>query len=263
MDISTKLTYADMAAQTWGAAYLREFDLIIAANELASMRSGELLYNDPFNKILAGRLVALDQDLVLQRLPDVEIPQDSEEPWKAQKTAINGTLGGTPRGTYAVFRSGETYDAYMSDGFGGITGRGSYTSKKTADAAAHDEIELYAHVISMMAFLHRSAVRNAIIQHSCKMANILPGREIQNVTLQGKTFSRVVFEKTEVGYFVGKGDAYIVRGHRRGAKPTGYRIESGTLLRIFNIDLVMPAEFADAGNEARIVDFVKPRAKAA
>jgi hypothetical protein len=255
------LTRETIAAAAWGAGYLRELDLMVAANELASRTSGNPLYNDPFDLACARRLAPLDGDLTIERLPDVVVPiaDDAQDQHRRTDEIVQATLQGRPRGHYAVFRLADRFHAYISNGAGGIEAADGRTfDSASASAPRFDHDALYVRLISMMIYLRRNQIGSAIIAHSITAAGLLSGRTVTDATVGGKVWSRVVFDKTMSGYYSGGGDAYRVVCHRRGVKPLAMILDSRNLQDLFGVPAVMPAVYDDPGNADRVLDIVKP-----
>jgi hypothetical protein len=257
-----RLSREQIALTPWGAPYLRELDLMMAANELASFETGRCLYNRDFDEACAHRVMPLDGALELKRLADVRIPK-SEDPHRqyvVTEETIRTTLRDAPRGYWAVFYDGQGYDAYISNGIGGVdTESGHKFQYRSANAPPFNDAALYATIISMITYLRRNQIRNAIIAESVKAAGIKPGTIATDKRLGSHTYSRVVFDGVEVGYYSGSGDAYRVTGHRRGVKPKSYIVTDAALSTLYDVAMVMPAQFDDAGNADRVIDIVKPR----
>ncbi len=260
MDQGKDLDIAYVSARPWGAAYLREHDLMIAANEFAAAQTGQALYNAEFDRACAARLLPLDGECEMRRLETVEVPlrDTSRDQHTATQATIRSVLGGAPRGHWAVFRVGDCHDAYVSNGLGGIaTESGKKFTYRSDNAPAFRDVEMYAHVLGMMNYLRRNEIRNAIIAHSVASAQVAVGTGVRDVALKGKTWSRVEYAGIRAGYYSGGGDAYTVTARRRGVAPTGFIVADAVLMRIFGIAHVMPPAFEDAGNAERVLDIVK------
>lgn len=262
MNLKPALAIAHVVSEPWGAAFLREHDLMIAANVLASLESGEPLYNADFDRACAERLIPLDGGLDLRQLDTVTIPEAAEPHLQHRQTqeTIKATLAAASRGHWAVFRLGERYDAFISNGCGGVeTESGLKFTYGSASAPAFTGPKMYAHVLGMMNYLRRNAVQNLIIEYSCEAAGLAPGATARDIDLGGKTWNRVVYAGKKPGYFVGGTNAYAVTAHRRGVKAQGFVVEPSAFTRIFDLAYAMPEDFVDAGNPARVLDIVKPR----
>lgn len=256
------LSRDDLAGLSWGAAYLRELDLMIAANVLASLQSGECLYDEPFNRACATRMMPLDGGLEMRRLPTVTIPDPTggRPEHRAVDDAVAGALRDTPRGHWAVFRLGERYDAYISNGLGRFETQSGHKFTLTSETApAFTDAAMYAEVISMMIHRQRGALDNAIVAHNIAASGLAKGATATDVELGGKTWSRVVYEEVKVGHYSGGGNAYRVTAHRRGVRPTGFIVQQGTLQDLYGLPFTMPPEYEDADNADRVLDIVKPR----
>ncbi len=257
------------AGTPWGAAFVRELDLMIAANEMASKISHEPLYNSPFHHALGLRLAALDGGAELKRLPDVDLVTSGDEitHHREVNALIDATLLDKPRGNWAVFKlsgpEGDRYDAYVSNGCGRAETEACVKfiySRNTVPA--FDDHVMYGHTLSAWAYRRRIEIANRIEEHCVTAAELQVGREVRDIEMNGKTFSRIAYAGPEKGYYSGGGDKYRVIGRRAGVKPTSYLVDPPMLRRFFGIPLVMPPEFDDAANAERVIDIVRP-AKAA
>lgn len=238
----------------WGLSFLREMDLVIAVNELESQVQNSTLYNSVLNLKVAEQCAALDKDLQFKQLGLVDIKEDAENPWKAVPEAIK-FLADFPRGHWAVFRFLGGYDAYMSDGVGGVeTASGHKFTKTSPQAPDLNAMEMYSHVLSYAIYLRRNQIRNRILEHSFKAADLKPGAIAKNVRINGKEFSKIELLEIKKGYYVGGSDAVAVKATRRGAKPTGFVLQGDAAVRKFGLEIVIPPEFDDVGNEDRLVD---------
>jgi hypothetical protein len=251
----TKIKREDIVASAWGEAFLREMDLIIAANEYASLLSGKTLYNDVLDEHIASLCMPLDQGLDLQQLPTIAVDVDAEHPWKEVPAALKA-LEGLPRGHWAVFEKSGRYDAYMSDGHGGTGSHAGHKFTYLAPTAPRlNPIGLYGQVMSMIIYLRRNQIQNRICEYSFEAADLKPGFTIKGDSyVGGKKYSKVVFDELKHGYYVGGGDAISLSLTRQGAKPKETIVSPAGFARLANLDLVMPPEFDEPDLADRLID---------
>lgn len=253
------------AGTPWGGAFVREFDLMVAANEMASAETGLPLYNAAMNEALGARLAALDGGADLRRLPDIEVSLtgDAHTHHREIRDAIDAALAERPRGNWAVIKAGDRYDAYVSNGCGQVESEACEKFIYTRPTvAAFNDTTMYGHTLSMWAYRRRTQIRNRIEAHSFDTAGLQVGREVKDIEMNGKRFSRIAYAGVEKGYYSGGGDKYRVVGRRPGAKPTQYLVDAPVLRRFFGIPLAMPPEYDDVGHDGRVIAIVRP-AKAA
>lgn len=256
-----KITRDLIAATPWGEAYLREMDLIIAVNEFASACNRTTLFNDWLDRFVAERCAPLDGGLELKRLPNVDVPDGAgaSDDYVRVRAALE-FLKELPRGNWAVLQVDGKYDAYMSDGYGGIGTESGYKfTKNSPDAPAFNGTAMYGHVLSMMTYLRRNQIVNRIMDHTFNSTELKPGQVFKNITVMGKVHSKVQFVGIVKGYFSGGGDAVEVTAIRRGVKPKNVIIEGRDFAARIGATPVMPPEFVDAGNAMRLIPEFRPK----
>lgn len=249
--MSTKITIEGIEAEPWGPAFVREFDLTIAANELRSMRTGATLYNDVINTLVAERCAPLDGGLKEDFLGVRRVGGDGPAHRRVEDAVR--FLADRQRGTWAVFELDGAFDAYMADGCGGIgTESGRKFTSKSPDAPRFAFLKLYAAVLSMPIYLRRNEIRNHIHVSSHRAAGVEPGCVARDVRLNGVTFSMVEFERRALGHFSGGEDALVVLARRRGARPASLALGQDAFMRIFGVAPAMPEFYEDDANETRL-----------
>ncbi len=248
-----RLTRDMIAAEPWGAAYLREMDLIIATNELESAKNGRTLYNAALDLFVAERCAPLDGGLELKRLTDVDVPSGDRDGW-ARATQARQFLKNLPRGHWAVFNLDGAYDAYMSDGRGGIgTQAGSKFNYYSPNAKDFNGTKIYGHLLSMITYLRRNEINNRIMDHTFQVMELRPGQVFKNTSFGGRTYSKVQYVGVEKNHFVGGGDAIEFTAIRRGAGSKKFTTSTRDFARLVAATPVMPPEFVDNENDLRLI----------
>lgn len=246
-------TQRAMAKEIFGEAYVREFDLTIAANVMESFRTGKTLYNVDINRRVASRCIPLDAGLSPEYLGVIHVPPNEESPWLREETVLREHLVGKPRGTWAILERDGKFDSFMSDGLGGIgTDSGHkfiYASPKSPNL--NDFEALYGTVISYAIYARRSEVEAIILRHSVEKATPEIGTIARDQYINGNKYNRVILKdvvRTEAGDFVHA----IVEATRRGVPRKRFELSVPSVFRTFGVPLDMPREFTDAGNASRL-----------
>jgi hypothetical protein len=256
------LTVEIIAEKTWGAAFLREFELTIAANVFESMRTRETLYESVLTARVAERCMSLDQELVRNDLGLVDIPTQGENDWRSVDEALK-ILDDKPRGTWAVFRKDGKYDAFMSDGAGGHATRSGYKFQYNSRYAPDLTFDvLYSQTLGMAVYRTRNSIENAIVAYSATIAAIEPGTIARDKRLGGKEWGKVELLEKKPGAYVGGGDMFRVKGTTRGRRAAEYDIDASSFASIFGIEKVLPPRYQDELNAERISTLGEARQKA-
>jgi hypothetical protein len=238
--------------QDWGPAFVREFDLVIAANVHHEMKTREILTD----VILAQRVASIcrpfDLELREKFLGIVDVPLVVGETNHQTLKRLLQDLAQHPRGHWVIFRKNDKFDAWMSDGIGGTaTASGEKFAFRDADSPHINFLSAYAAVFSAMIYHRRNAIYEEIAALSFERANITHGSTLKNVELMGKTWSKATLVAVLPNYYVGGTSAYKFRLTRRGAKAKEIILERRDVFRIFEIEPILPAQYDDPGYQAR------------
>lgn len=256
-----KITREAIAAEPWGEAWLREMDLVIAANVLESLRSGKTVYSSELRGKLAERCAPLDGGLEERKLTMIRVEPDEKE-WRRVPRALE-ELKGLPRGHWAVLEKDGRYDAYMSDGCGGVaTESGHKFTNGRPDAGDLSFLPLYGNVLGYIAYMRRSQIENEIMEHSFRQSGIAPGHVVRDAWIGGKRYSKIEFLRLREGYYVGQGDAVEVRMTRRGVKAVEKVMPVASFAQLAGVVPVLPPVYDDPGNAERLVAGFRPSAEA-
>lgn len=235
---TNKLTLQNISTETkWDSlSFIKVFDRLIAANVFVSEQRGVTLYNNEFNRFLAEKLAPIDGGLSESFLGVVDIQENRDEPWRSVPETVEPLLCDKPRGAWAIFRYDGGYDAYMSDGHGGVcteTGRG-FPYPSSANASLTFEA-VYAHVWGWSAYSRRNEIESEV--YAVSAASGAEGcTEVRNKRVNGKEWDRLTYH--------GEDDhGYCIRMTRRGRKACEAHIAPRGLVRLFNLPLVMPDRF--------------------
>jgi hypothetical protein len=245
----------------WATALEREFDLVIAANVLEKMKAGTTLYNDVLNLRIAERCAPLDLGARNVFLGVIDVPPCEQEFQHQRMAPVLADLAKHPRGTWAVLRMDGGYDAYMSDGIGGTaTAGGNKFRYSRPDAPNLNFQALYGDVLSMASYLRRQEIEAAIRKASFEAHTVAVGTEVHDKYLAQKRWTRVTYLADAVPDHPGK---LLVEGRRRGVAATKIAITPEGFLSLFDVPLMMPPEYDDPDNGARLRTLEERRIDAA
>jgi hypothetical protein len=243
----------------WGAAYEREFDLVMAANVMNELRTGETVYNDQMNARLAERLSPLDGALEERYLGVIPVPP-SAEPYR-RCDEILAKLAEAPRGHWAVLEMDGKYDAYMSDGIGGTaTASGHKFQYSRPDAPRMNFRSLYGEVLSMAAYRRRETMEREITEATFASHRVAVGTTVDDVYMVQKRWKKATYLAPQVEGYPGK---VLVEARRPGVKATKLAVEPGSFVRLFKVPYAMPAAYEGAVIEERLKTLEERRIDAA
>ena len=244
MSDRTKFTQAAIVeGKSWGPAFAREMDLVIAQGALESFRTGQTLYDETLRRRVAAYCLPLDGDVVERSLGVIDVAENPAERWKEVPDAVS-VLAGQPRGTWAIFRKGGRYDAYMSDGIGGVgTASGEKFTYASPEAPDLQFANVYASVISWAVYVRRREIEGEILENSFDVAGSKDGMVATQARLGGKEYARVEYAGIMKDRNGPGRDAVEVVAHRRGVRPTRYALEKAAFARTFELPMAMPAAY--------------------
>lgn len=254
-------------ATDWGRDLLRELDLVVAVGELESMITRRTLYNDVLNARVADFVEPLDRDLVREHLGVFDV--DDLRSGAAQEIAAR--LVSKPRGAMAVLRrfredarngipAGLGHDAWMSNGDGRLdTNSGNKFMWASPRVPATEFRHVYGTVLSMIIYDQRSKAKNRIVETSVAAAGLKPGMKSKgDHYLNGKSWRTATIEKLVENHFAGGGHAWQIRMSKPGLGRS-FICEHDTIMRMFSIPPVMPAEWVDPRNPERLLSLHERR----
>ena len=252
-----------MSKEIFGEAYVREFDLTIAANVLESFRTGKTLYNRDINARVASRCMPLDQALSKEFLGVIHVPPNEESPWRRDEDVLRERLVGKPRGNWAILECDGRYDAFISDGVGGIGTESGHKFAYSSAASPNltDYEALYGTILSYSIYVRRQEIEATIVKHSVERAMPAVRATVKDQYLAGKRFNKVVVEEI-VRAGDGSFDHAIVEATRRGVPRQRFKIHAQAVASMFAVPYTMPPEFEDAGNAARLRSLTERRYEA-
>jgi hypothetical protein len=261
--MENRLSRAYLEAQSWGPALLREFDLVIAANVFAEMKSGCVLYNDTLNNRIAEFCRPFDRDLQEKCLGIISIPNIDGEARGITKSRLLADLAKYPRGHWAIYELDGGFDSWISNGVGGTsTLSGNKFMHKSADDPLISFERVYATVFSTMSYYRKSEIENEIIFASVEAANLKPGDSFKKVWMK-----RHEWNATYLGTCphpqVPSSICFKIRASRRGVKTAEYLLDRKAIFQAFSLSHVMPAAYEDARNESRRKSLSEARHEAA
>jgi hypothetical protein len=239
----------NVEGEPWGTAFLRELDLVVAANVVASDQARTTLYEDQLAARIAARCRPLDRAYREEFLGVVPVPQTAER-WRRVEEALKPLLS-RPRGAWAILEMDGGYDVYMANGLGGYgTPSGNKFTYQSRHAPALTADTGYASCLSYMAYRARHALQDRLDEERLDRIDIAPGTVFRDVYMNGKTWNRVTF----LGEFLGERGRRVVHLERARRGVRTERVETG---RSFKQALAptryeMPADLDDADNPSRV-----------
>lgn len=260
---SNRFREAAIRDEPWFGAFMREMAATVFANAFAirARRPGErTLYNSVLGARVAERVAPLDGGLS-PRFVGVVPVADASEPWKAVDEAVNGALGGMPRGAWAVFRTADGgCDAFMSDGLGGFAmPHGGHRFEKVGETA-FSFWSCYAGLVESLVYEVRREADLAISRATAEAFRVAPGERVPNphnlgVHVGGKTHDAVAYagRAGDLGLTVSTGDprTHVLRCSRRGRRTVFHATDDVGLASLYGAPAAMPGEWLWALDDPR------------
>jgi hypothetical protein len=243
---------ADFENASWGAAFLPEMDLVIAANLVASIRSGNTIYSRTLNAALAEHCAGLDEGCEETQHPDVFVPPNRERPYMRVDGPV-AFLRELPRGHWAIFEIDGICHGVMSDGRGGLSHVEGYALSAPA-APGFDAGDLYGHVIGYVAYERQAEIVKRIYQHAFEQAQPAKGDTFRDMSINGKTYTTVEFLDTVRGHYPSGDDAVRLKAARKGVKAREVLMPVESFARHARFEISTPPEFDDPANGDRLVE---------
>ncbi len=254
----------DLGDAPWVAEYAREFALTVAANQFASMASRKTCYNVELEARVAERVMPLDLGLSESYHGVIDVPPHAEE-WKRVEEAT-AFLGEMPRGAWAVFRMDGGYDAYMSNGLGGVeTATGDKFKGNRPGQFTFER--LYADVIASEAYYQRDSVTKAIHAESFARHTVPRGTTVHDEYLGGHRQKKIEYLapacQTPFASQVSDPDAPVVKATRPGVKAKMLALTPSGFVELFKVPLQLPPGMETALDEPHRLSTLLERRTAA
>jgi hypothetical protein len=261
MNLPCKISTDLLAAEPWGAGYLRELDLVVAANEFESLRTGKTVDNAAVEARAADRCLPLDGGLVANFI-GVAVPDGGG--FAATRAEIGGALYGAARGTWGVFGCDGGFDSFIADGYGGVgTESGHKFLRRNPEWREFNLQRVYASLLSGLVYERRSRLRTEIGDASNASPPIDAGSARRLKNLNGKTWEKIEFLDWSRNPNPNGESIYRVRAARRGAKTTEFAVSTTTMIDLFDVAPTLPEKYRDAENHLRLATLAERRAAAA
>jgi hypothetical protein len=253
------LERAHFETTDWGRDLLRELDLVVAVGELESMTTRSTLYDVDLKDRVADFVIPLDRELCREHLGVIAITGGLRD---ADMQAVGRRLVALPRGAMAILGAqreasggvpaGYGYDAWMSNGDDAVD---TQSGCKFVIARPHGPDtafrRMYGQVLGMIVHRQRARARDAILQHSMKVANLAPGTKAKgDFYINGSSWKAATFEKIATSYYSGGGDGYQVRMTKPGHGKS-FIVGPSQVMAMFSVAPTMPDQWVDAGNPER------------
>lgn len=258
---SLKLTRDHFRAAPFGKEFIREFDLVIADNVIASLKTQRPLYDDELADRVADFCLPHDQGYIPNHLGIISLsPIDDMSTHQVLDHHL-GNLRLKPRGTWATFERLGHFDSWMSNGIGGVVTRsGAKFLMPRPDHPSIDVVSLAAQLYSMAIYKHRSKITADIIKHSLEANEIFPGGKFKKVRIDGHIWSNMTYIGRVPGASVGSCVDHRVAVSRRGVSKA-FRITDESFFRIMGIEPLMPACYKN--EKYRLYSLAEAREQAA
>lgn len=260
----TRLSLDLLRGGSFGDAFVREFDLVVAANQFMAVRDGVTVYDNELGLRAAERCAPLDLGLRERFLGIRDVHPIPGAP-HAEVEAATEFLMREPRGTWAVFRHhGGGYDSYMADGLGGVCGR----TGRRFDMAdpEHREINFlstYAAMLGTPLYHRRDEMRREITRATFEASGAEPGKIARDVLLSGKRYDKVEYVGRDPAHPKDGADGFGLRCSRRGVRTLQAWTNEAGYVAIFSPPAALPRAYADAFDEERTSSVTERRRPAA
>lgn len=258
------LSKEDIQDLPWGAAFLREFDLVLAANVLHELERQSLLSDDLLGQRIAAFCQPLDLGLEPKFLGVAPIPEVPGQTQHASLQMMLDELAVYPRGHWAIIQQGDKFGAWMANGVGGISApSGNKFNYSSPDAPGLNFEDHYAAVLSTMVYDQRNKVTQEIVDLALNNLNLVKDAKFKNMVFSGRTWTNVTYMGPSTNYYVGGSSSYSLIATRPGVSPRRFRFESTPFMRLMGGVPVMPDAYIDPDNENRLESLREKRSKAA
>lgn len=231
-----KISVDAVRKQPWGEAFLREMDLVIAANVVEYFRRKETLYNRLLDRRVGDFCLPLDPQVKNLELGIISVPPHPEPYLRLD--AVQAEIAAHPRGAWALLEIGGNYQAVMSDGFGGLDGeRGHQFRNTNIHHGDHSFRALYGTVLQSLVYERRNEIEARIERHTADTASLAVGTTAKDAYLNRKRWSSVKYQGPveQDGRIL-----HSVLASRKGVKAQEFLLPSSTFISTFGIERSLP-----------------------
>lgn len=246
MRLSKKMSLDVMSS--WNKDFQREFELVIASNVFNSMTTNTILYDADLNERVSWYCQKYDTELVDHFDGVIHVDTNDSIPSYEFGDKELKALSSKQRGSWAIFEMNGFYDAFMSDGYGGIGTESGHKFQRTSPKSYENYFNtLYGATLSYPIFKKRHEIESEIYSFSAKSNPIQIGDVSKNVTINRKNYSKIEYIQN-----IESTGKHEIKASRRGAKPDLFHISDDTLVRLFKIPIFLPEKYIDEKNDIRL-----------
>ena len=243
MSRTGRLGLAELTHPSFGPDVLTELARVVGANVLHERLTGETVYDDQLTRRCAETCAPLDRGLRETFLGVIDVVPVPDAPYREIPEAV-AVLNERPRGSWAIFRHGDGYHAYMANGLGGAACRTGLTFQaRSPEAEGLTFLDSYAAVLGMACYEMRGRVNAEISLASFDAAGDLTGRTAADVRLRGKTWARVEILGPSPEIEMEGRPAVLARVTRRGVRAETLALAPSTCVAILGLDPVLPQAY--------------------
>jgi len=239
---SRKPTASDVSDLPWGPAFLREMDLVVAANVFRSRtESGFYAGYDPVALRVAERCMPLDGDAEPRFAGVVALSMYTRRDDPAWQEAARA-LAAMPRGHWQAWSDGQGFDVFAATGDGRITtGSGQKFSHRHSRSPGIDQQNAYAIVTSKMVYEAHCRIGQEILARTIRDVDLEVGRAWKDVEIDCRTWKNVRFVGIDDERYAGV-RAWKFEVSRQGSRRS-YFLKADALRVFLGLTWIMPEEY--------------------
>jgi hypothetical protein len=236
-----KMSADAVASEPWGSAFLKELDLVVAANVFREETETFRTSDHQLGLRVAERCLPLDgaADSAFMGLVAMSAFSRNDDPEWQQAAE---TLAAMPRGHWQVWSDGQGFDIWCSNGMGAINGRSGNTfQSRSSRAPGLDGLEAYAATLSRIVYESRQRMRTEIASRTAELVSVEIGQTWKNVSILHQDWSNVAYMGRGLEDGTRK-DAWRFRASRRGKKSDLLLNEAG-VIAFLDLPWTMPEAY--------------------
>lgn len=239
---SRKPSASDFSELPWGPVFLREMDLVVAANLFRSRTENDFYAGyDPVALRVAERCLPLDGDAQPRFAGVVALGMYTRRDDPAWQEAARG-LAAMPRGHWQVWSDGQGFDVFAATGDGRITtGSGQKFTHRHSRSPGLDQLNAYAIVLSKMVYEAHTRIGHEILARTIRDVDLEVGRTWKDVEIDCRMWKNVRFVGTDDERYAGV-RAWKFEVSRQGSRRS-YFLKADALRVFLGLPWIMPEEY--------------------
>jgi hypothetical protein len=259
---STKPVAADLAGEPWGPAFLREMDLVVAANVFRNRLDRDFFAGyDPVGLRVAERCLPLDGGADPRFMGVVALSMYMQRDDPAWQEAAR-TLAAMPRGRWQIWSDGQGFDLFCATGQGRIsTPSGSKFQLRRSRAPGLDLLHAYAAVLSRMVYEAHCRIGDEILARTVRDVDLKVGQTWKDKRIDGREWRNVKFTGIDDERFGGV-RSWRFEVSRQGSRKT-YFLKADSLRHLLDLPWIMPETYAVEDGVDRTTTLYERRSVAA